>query len=620
MEIINKIEHLIKENDIENAYDCIIENEKQYINNAEYWNLRGILCSKIKEYEAAIGCYKTSINIKYDYIDAYFNLIYTYMITGEKLKSVLNASISLRYIDDTSYINDINNLYKYEKTSKKYIEVLNEVKTNFYVEGNNISLIMYIAGHFNDMNKEYIHISYENNIANNWAYIKDDYVITNKEIIGIDDFVCDHNYSGFDVIVPYDINYIDVIRNIASKGLKNCSVLLSSEGEFKLIDIDNETMIGLKDEDYKRTITLNRFNVADSNVYALIKYMPKQYKDKYKLNVINGTDVYNLENIIKVPLISPITVSGFNTFCTAYPKFTYNIEVGHGVVGFKGCGLMDKKNKNFAFTPEEYKKIDKIYTTSKMSMLMLSAFASIPEDKYEITGNPRTDILMLSDGKRNLEKLLGISLENKKVIFNMPTFYVHDNSGVVSGSSELDDAIKIKNFDYEKFNQFLIDNNIICISKVHHGEEKSITNKVKNRSLDNMIFISNNDLENKDLDLYEILNAADILITDYSSIYGDFLYMDKPTIFVNTDMEIYEKERGIILEPYDFWAAGPKVQNQGSLSEEIINCINDKNYYKKERNTIKDIFYYHKDEKSSARVWDSIDSLLSDLQQECVRS
>jgi len=54
---------------------------------------------------------------------------------------------------------------------------LNEVKTNFYVEGNNISLIMYIAGHFNDINKEYIHISYENNIANNWAYIKDDYVI-----------------------------------------------------------------------------------------------------------------------------------------------------------------------------------------------------------------------------------------------------------------------------------------------------------------------------------------------------------------------------------------------------------------------------------------------------------
>ncbi|CEO15737.1 hypothetical protein [Paraclostridium sordellii] len=32
--------------------------------------------------------------------------------------------------------------------------------------------------------------------------------------------------------------------------------------------------------------------------------------------------------------------------------------------------------------------------------------------------------------------------------------------------------------------------------------------KRKNRNLDNMIFISNDDLENKDLDLYEVLNIT----------------------------------------------------------------------------------------------------------------
>ncbi|CEQ24494.1 CDP-glycerol:poly(glycerophosphate) glycerophosphotransferase [[Clostridium] sordellii] len=613
MEIINKIEELIKKNDIENAYKCIIENEKQYLNNAQYWNLRGILCSQIKEYEAAISCYKTSIDIKCNYIDAYFNLIYTYMIIGEKLKSVLNASISLRYIDDINYINDINDLYQYEESSKNYMKLLNEAKTNIYIEKDNASLITYIAGHFNHIRKEDVQSLNGSNIADNWAYIKDGCVVTNKEIVSIDNFLSNYNYSDFDIIVPYDINYINVVRSMAAKGVNKCCILLSYEEKLKLIKIDNETMASLRNEDYKRTVTLNRFNAADSNVYALIKYIPKQYKDKYKLNVIKGADVYDIENIVKVPIISPVTISGFNTFCSTYPKFTYNIEVGHGEVGFKGCGLMDKKSKEFSFTPEEYKKIDKIFTTSKMCMLLTSAFTASPEDKYEITGNPRTDLVMLSDGKRNLEKLLGISLENKKVIFNMPTFYVHENSGIENGSTELNDAIKIKNFDYEKFNQFLIDNNIICISKVHHGEERSITNKVKNRNLENMIFISNDDLESKDLDLYEVLNAADILITDYSSIYGDFLFMDKPTIFVNTDMDIYEKERGIILQPYDFWAAGPKVQEQDSLSKEIIKCISDKEYYKKERNTIRDIFYYHKDDKSSARVWDSIDRLLGNL-------
>ncbi|MRZ81334.1 hypothetical protein GKD14_00600 [Paeniclostridium sordellii] len=30
-----------------------------------------------------------------------------------------------------------------------------------------------------------------------------------------------------------------------------------------------------------------------------------------------------------------------------------------------------------------------------------------------------------------------------------------------------------------------------------------------------------------------------MLITDYLSIFGDFLFMDKPTIFVNIGMELY---------------------------------------------------------------------------------
>ena len=32
--------------------------------------------------------------------------------------------------------------------------------------------------------------------------------------------------------------------------------------------------------------------------------------------------------------------------------------------------------------------------------------------------------------------------------------------------------------------------------------------QVKRKNLDNMIFISNDDLENKDLDLYEVLNIT----------------------------------------------------------------------------------------------------------------
>ncbi len=110
MDIINKIKNLIKNDDVENAYEIIMQNEKKYINNEQYWNLRGMLCFKIQEYDTAISCYKNSIDIKSNYIDAYFNLIYTYMLIGEKFKSILYAGVVSRYTDDNNFINDIKDL------------------------------------------------------------------------------------------------------------------------------------------------------------------------------------------------------------------------------------------------------------------------------------------------------------------------------------------------------------------------------------------------------------------------------------------------------------------------------------------------------------------------------
>lgn len=613
MEILNKIKDLIVKNDIEGAYAAIIENQDEYIENADYWNLRGMLCFKVGEYDAAINCYKISIDKREDHLDSYFNIAYTYILIGEKLKSALYAGISLKYTDDEAFINDIKELYKGENTYSKYLDILSEVKSNTSFNYKNLGLINYIAIHFNETSREYISLLLENRISENWVYIKDNkYAITNKEVIDLGEFIKLGMQSDKYVVVPYDINYIKLTRELATIGINHCFILApTTNKEFELIEINRKTMEDLKNKDYKRTITLNKFNAADSNIYSLIKYMPEKYRKKYKLNIINGIDVFSLDNIVKVPLISSITVSGFNTFVT-YPKFTHNIDVGHGSVILKNCGNMDKKYKNFAFTPAEYEQIDKVCVTSNMNMLIQSAFSAIPEDKYEITGNPRTDTLVLSDGKKNLEKLLGQDLDDKKIIFNMPTFHIHENSGAINGE-KFSDAIKIKNFDYDKFDEFLRENNIICISKVHHAEERIITTKTKTRKLENLLFISNDDLDKAGLDLYEILNCADLLITDYSSIYGDFLFMNKPIVFINADIEKYREERGISLEPYDFWTAGPKVKAQDGLETEILKSLEEEDYYREKREELRDVFYKYKDSNSSLRVWDYIDSVLDNV-------
>lgn len=609
MDIILKLQELIMDNKIEDAFEIIIENENKFFNNAVYWNLRGTLCYKVQEYDLAINCYIKSISIECDFLDSYFNLVYIYKLIGEKMKATLYSSLALKHTDDPNFENELISIFKDEMLACEYINIIKELKNDNRINHKNISFVKYLATLFEDIEEEYINAISRNNIEETWAFVKGQYVLTNKEIIKIEDFIKSKEKVKLDLMIKYDANYIKVTRELATKGIDNCFIMVENNKKWELVEIDLQTVKTIKNEDYKRTITLNKFNAADSNVHALIKYMPEKYKDRYKLNIINGIDVLSLENIVKVPLISSVTVSGFNTF-TSYPKFTYNIDVGHAGIIMKNCGLMDKKYKNFSFTPEEYKQIDKVCVASQMSMFIQSAFSAIPENKYNITGNPRTDTLMLSNGRENLEKLLNRNLKNKKIIFNMPTFHIHENSGVINGE-KFNEAIKIKNFDYKKFDKFLEKNNLICISKVHHAEERFITSIVKNLKLKNLLFISNEDLDKNNFDLYEILNSGDILITDYSSIYGDFLFMDKPIIFVNQDIDKYREERGLSLEPYDFWTAGPKVQCQNKLEEEIKVYLNDENYYTQKREELRDVFFKYKDSNSTLRVWDYIDEILN---------
>ena len=46
----------------------------------------------------------------------------------------------------------------------------------------------------------------------------------------------------------------------------------------------------------------------------------------------------------------------------------------------------------------------------------------------------------------------------------------------------------------------------------------------------------------------ELLCCADVLITDYSSVFFEFLLMDKPIIFFAPDYDIYSQSRGFYLD------------------------------------------------------------------------
>ncbi|AJS60369.1 CDP-glycerol glycerophosphotransferase family protein [Paenibacillus sp. IHBB 10380] len=496
---------------------------------------------------------------------------------------------------------------------RDFYDISNEVdqKSPIYLFLKKAEKLTYIVDLDNDLSDEYLQLISSSNLNVNGYCTHHKIIKEGLEVISLRDLIeLKNSNEMIKIIVPFNNEYVKQVRELARSGITECNVLVDINSNMELVYIDKELMSKIMKKEYLTTISFNKFNAADSNIGALLKYMPNEYKDKYKINIIYGRDVWSLEQTVRIPLISSYTVSGFATFLYN-PKFTYNIDVGHAGISIKACGIMDKKDKRSGGDQQVFENVDIVCTASHMHNVVFSSFYAIPENKYEITGLPRNDMLTLSKSRENLTALLGVDISDKKIIFNMPTFHVFDEINRVEGSHKLNDNFKILDFNYEQFDAFLEDNNMICISKPHHGEETSISHKNEKRLYNNLFFINNDNLEKNDLDLYEILGAGDILITDYSTIYNDFLFMNKPTIFVNTDIEEYRKERGLILEPYDFWMAGPKVQLQKDLQDELIKCCVNVDYYREERERLLPVFFESSDANSVNRTWKVIDNAIS---------
>ena len=71
------------------------------------------------------------------------------------------------------------------------------------------------------------------------------------------------------------------------------------------------------------------------------------------------------------------------------------------------------------------------------------------------------------------------------------------------------------------------------------------------------------------IDTNELLAATDILITDYSSIYFDFLVTGRPIIFYSWDEDLYLQDRGCYIDPKDL--PGPSCYRIEKVAEAITH-------------------------------------------------
>lgn len=151
-------------------------------------------------------------------------------------------------------------------------------------------------------------------------------------------------------------------------------------------------------------------------------------------------------------------------------------------------------------------------------------------NKYKITWLARSEIFFNNSLEFfNIKEKLNLK-NYKKIILYVPTWR-QDSKNLYPFSN---DFLKNINFILKKTNS-------IFLIKAHQNSWEILQKKFSNIK----------DVSKNNLDSQELMKYSDILITDYSSIFIDFMLLDKPILFYAYDYESYKTNLVNLIDTYE---------------------------------------------------------------------
>ncbi|SDQ67776.1 CDP-glycerol glycerophosphotransferase family protein [Quadrisphaera sp. DSM 44207] len=102
-------------------------------------------------------------------------------------------------------------------------------------------------------------------------------------------------------------------------------------------------------------------------------------------------------------------------------------------------------------------------------------------------------------------------------------------------------------------------------------------------------------------DANELLKHVDVLVTDYSSIYTDFLLLDRPVVFTPVDLQEYEGARGFFFR-YEELTPGTRAVTPEQLLAALDAELSGQDPHRAERARVRSVFHKHPEGGASARV------------------
>lgn len=313
---------------------------------------------------------------------------------------------------------------------------------------------------------------------------------------------------------------------------------------------------------------------------------------------------------------SKYTIGGFWSFARAEVVFTSQALYGghgagrnqrmvmlwHGEV-VKPVGLLDNGRALLA---------DVAPVCSVLAQALRVAEFGLHPRQVPIVGSPRNDRL-LSANRAEIRERLGWSADRPTWLW-LPTYRSAVRGERRSDGRDIWQGLPYPLEDLRELNRRLAVDGLDLVLKPHPLAQQQLPH------LDHggLRLLSHDDLERLGVSLYELMAAVDGLITDASSVWVDFLLMDKPLVFAFPDLEEYRINRGLNLEPYEDWVPGPLARTLDQMVTCLRTVTQGMDDYAERRGSALRRFHRFTDAGNTARLLDLLE--LSKIESDVSRS
>jgi len=269
---------------------------------------------------------------------------------------------------------------------------------------------------------------------------------------------------------------------------------------------------------------------------------------------------------------------------TPLKRLTGNLEFPKHRDPFRIGTLLKRNSKRYHLVISPCQIVSKIFA---------QVFRVRPT-RVVITGYPRNDALFKPDWLQVPQPALIEEIRRivpyKHLILYMPTWRE-------KGDRDISFLFERFGFEPTLIDETLNKCDAVLLVKTHTSSRiKYATGRLSER-----VFLA---MDTQIGDVYAFLHEVSLLITDYSSIYFDFLLLDRPIIFAPFDLDEYTKTRPLYWD-YNAMTPGPKAYNWPEVAE-LIPRVLTSDKWGPARRRINRLFNHYRDGCSCSRVFSAV--------------